>query len=225
MNVASAIQEPVAALRRNRRVWRRRGGSTRTCRPSGGLPLGLDRRRFGGGTVRTARVRPDAGRTDRLCHPRHLARLLGDARNCRHHGDLAAEHDRAGAGDDRRHDLGDGLPEVRARLGHALGAVRGRPRRARAGDGACDRNRRECARYRDGADRTAVYPGGRTTDHICLVRRCRAAAAARRARAAGAVAYRTRRAGRGVRSRGSGSVAAAGCTRSCPFRSRSAPSS
>ena len=158
---------PTAAcppFRRNSGIRRGRRRRARAGGPAGRLALRRDRRRLGRRARRTAGVRAGAGRPRRLRAARHLARLLGDARDGRHHGDLAAQHAGADHRDGRRHHLGDGLPEIRARLGHALGAVRGRARRARAGDGARAGHRRERARDRDGADRAAVHPGGRAAD-------------------------------------------------------------
>ena len=47
-------------------------------------------------------VPPQVGRVVYV-HSRYLARLLGDARDCRHHGDLAAQHAGADDRDGRRH--------------------------------------------------------------------------------------------------------------------------
>ena len=101
------------------------------CRPAGCRARSSPSRprRLPGGRC----IVPDAARPRRLscCSASRSARAV-TPETVATMVDLAAQHAGAHDRDGRRHHLGDGLPEIRARLGHALGAVRRRARRARA---------------------------------------------------------------------------------------------
>ena len=165
------------------------------------MALRRDRRRLGGRARRAPGDDPAPGRPHHLRPARHLARLIGHTRDARHHGDVAAEHAGAGVRDGRRHRLGDGVSQIRARLADARRTVRRGARRARAGDGARTGHRRERARDRSGSDRAPLRAGGRAAARLRGGRCGRTATAARRGRPVGAAGPRVDGADRGIRRR------------------------